>query len=103
MVSGPLFAAWLELAIAARTDSELRPRVAALDARFMETVRRTFRDLFPAPPEVDPFHEAAPTFVFALMEGLALQETVSGDVETPRRVLDALKTLAWLVLPRAAS
>ena len=103
IVSGPLFAAWLELAIAARTDSDLRARVAALDARFMDTVRRTFRDLFPAPPDVDPLHEAAPAFVFALMEGLALQKTVSGDAETPRRVLDALKTLAWLVLPRAAS
>jgi AcrR family transcriptional regulator len=103
MASGPLFDAWLELAIAARTDPELRARVAALDERFMETVRRTFRDLFPAPDGADPFHAVAPTFVFALMEGLALQKRVSGHADGAVAVLDALKSLAWLVLPRPAS
>jgi len=103
MVSGPLFDAWLELAIAARTDPELRGRVAALDQRFMEAVGRTFRELFPAPAGPNPFHEIAPAFVFALMDGLALQKTVSDDGEKFTRVLDTLKALAWLILPRPAS
>ena len=99
MVSGPLFHAWLELTVAARTDAELRARVAAVDARFVETVRRTFRDLFPPPPTPNPLHEVAPTFVFALMDGLALQKIVSDDSEQFTRVLDALKTLAGLIMP----
>jgi AcrR family transcriptional regulator len=103
MVSGPLFDAWLELTIAARTDPELRARVAALDERFMDAVDRTFRELFPAPSTPNPLHEIAPTFVFALMNGLALQKTVADEPEKFTRVLGGLKALAWLILPRSAT
>ena len=41
MVSGTTFHAWLELAVAARTDPVLRPKVAALTTRFSENVSRT--------------------------------------------------------------
>jgi AcrR family transcriptional regulator len=91
MVSGPTFYAWLEIAVAARTDPELRASVAALTERFMETVRRTFAELFPASPEPNPLYEVAPLFVFALMDGLALHKIVSDEPERIRSVLDALK------------
>src|SRR5689334_2082670 len=42
MVSGPTFHAWLELVVAARTDLQLKPKVAALTRRFTENVTRTF-------------------------------------------------------------
>jgi AcrR family transcriptional regulator len=103
MVSGALFHAYLELTVAARTDPELRVRVAALNDRFVDTVERTFRELFPAPPTPNPLHEVAPAFVFALMDGLALQKIVSDDTDKFTHVLDALKTLAWLIMPRPAS
>lgn len=100
MVSGPLFHAWLELTVAARTDRELRARVVAVNERFVETVRRTFRDLFPPPPTRNPLHDVAPTFVFALMDGLALQKIISDDADEFTRVLEALKTLAGLIMPQ---
>jgi AcrR family transcriptional regulator len=103
MVSGPLFQAWLELAVAARTDRALRARVVALDERFVDTVQRTFRELFPAPATPNPLHDVAPAFVLALMDGLALQRIVSDEADKFARVLDALKTLAWLIMPRQAS
>jgi len=40
MVSGPTFDAWLELAVAGRTDPELRARVVALGERFVRGPRR---------------------------------------------------------------
>ncbi len=103
MVSGPLFDAWLELTIAARTDPDLRARVATLNERFTDAVRRTFLELFPAPPAPNPLHEIAPTFVFALLDGLALHNTIADDRAEATRVLAALKGLAWLILPRLAS
>jgi len=98
MVSGPTFYAWLELAVAARTDPELRESVASLTERFMETVRRTFLDLFPPPAESNPLHAVAPLFAFALMDGLALQKILNDEPEHFRSVLDALKNLAGLAL-----
>lgn len=98
MVSGPTFYAWLEIAVAARTDPELREPVASLTARFMESVRQTFADLFPAPRDPNPFYDVAPFFVFALMDGLALEKIVSAEPERIRSVLDALKALANLAI-----
>ena len=98
MVSGPTFYAWLEITVAARTDPELRAPVAALTARFMETVRKTFADLFPAPADTNPLYDVAPFFVFALMDGLALEKIVTDDPERIRSVLDALKNLANLAI-----
>ena len=103
MVSGPPFYAWLELAVAARTDIALREDVAALSLRFMETVRRTFLELFPPPSPPNPLHEVAPMFVFALMDGLALDKILADDPEKVTRVLSALKNLARLVIPAEAS
>jgi hypothetical protein len=64
----------------------------------MESVRQTFADLFPAPPDPNPFYDVAPFFVFALMDGLALEKIVSAEPERIRSVLDALKALANLAI-----
>jgi AcrR family transcriptional regulator len=99
MVSGPTFDAWLELAVAARSDPELRIAVHGLTQRMRTLVDDTFRDLFPAGRTTDPFFAIAPRFTFALLDGLAL-ERISGIDETQlAQVIDALKALAGLLMP----
>jgi len=100
MISGPTFHAWLELTVAARTDKELRGPVAALTDRLREIVERTFRELFPAPATPNPFFDVAPRFAFALLDGLALERMQAPRAESEAAVIDALKALAKLVMPR---
>ena len=49
VLSGPTFYAWLELMVAARTDPDLRPTVAAMARRIVDDVQRTFYELFSTP------------------------------------------------------
>lgn len=101
MVSGPTFYAWLELVVAARTDPELREPVAGLTARLTAVVEQTFRELFPAPAAQNPFYDVAPRFAFALLDGLALERVNAKDPNAHTAVLQALKGLARLVMPRS--
>jgi AcrR family transcriptional regulator len=100
LMSGPTFYAWLELAVAARTDPALRKSVSAMAERLTKTIDETFAALFPSSGQPHLFR-AAPAAVFALMEGLALRDIVTGDDTLRAEVLDALKALSRLVLPRA--
>lgn len=104
MFSGPTFYAWLELAVASRTDPELRTHFTATTDRLMETVRGTFRELFSAPDTPNPFYEVAPTFVFALLDGLAIHRIQGGGRQEAQteQVLDNLKALARLVMPKSS-
>jgi AcrR family transcriptional regulator len=102
MVSGPTFHAWLELAVAARTDPMLKPKVAALTTRFAENVARAFRDLFPRPASAGPYWDLAPTFTFALLEGLALDAMVTPSSTEIPRVLDIWREVARLAMSDAA-
>lgn len=102
MVQGPTFAAWLELAVAARTDKELRPAVASMTNRLRATIEETFRELFPPPPVSNPFYEVAPRFAFALLDGLAIARGISTDPARITEVLDVLKQVAALVMPASA-
>src|SRR5262249_35090364 len=101
MVSGPTFYVWLELAVAARTEPDLREPVAALTERLTGIVEQTFRELFPAPAEPNPFYAVAPRFAFALLDGLALERIHASDPNAHGAVLQALKSLAALVMPRS--
>jgi AcrR family transcriptional regulator len=99
MVKGPAFLAWLELAVAARTDRELAGPVAELTERFMATVDSTFRRLFPSNAP-NPFSEIAPRFAFALLDGLALERLHNPDDAAAERIVDVLKRLAGLMIPQ---
>jgi AcrR family transcriptional regulator len=101
MVSGPTFHAWLELAVAARTDPLLRPKVTVLTTRFTENVTRTFGELFPRPAGGSPYWDLAPSFTFALLEGLALDAMVTPDSTDINRVLDIWRNVARLVMSGA--
>lgn len=101
MVSGPTFHAWLELAVAARTDPQLKPKVTALTARFAENVARTFHELFPRPAGRGPYWDLAPTFTFALLEGLALDAMVTPESPDIARVLDIWRGVARFAMSDA--
>jgi AcrR family transcriptional regulator len=100
MVSGPTFDAYLELAVAARSDPELRVAVRTLTQRLRTVVDETFRDLFPATEPDHPFFAIAPRFTFALLDGLALERASGIDEEQLVQVIDALKRLAGMLMPR---
>ena len=65
MFDGQTFDAWLELAVAARTDPELRDRLTTVTRRFSLSVAETFRELFPVPAGTDPVYDVAPKFIQA--------------------------------------
>lgn len=100
LMSGRSFHAWLELVVAARTDPELRALMGGVAARSIETVERTFRELVAPDADDDPFYEIAPRFAFALLEGLALQQIVLEETHPPGALIQALKSIAALTVPR---
>lgn len=101
LYSSPAIVAWMELSLAARTDEDLRSRMAALDRRFMEGARQAFADVFPA-EAADAEYSMAPLFTFALLDGLALRRLVVRDDDEVTAVLDALKAVAQLLRPATA-
>ncbi|MEJ5255641.1 MAG: TetR/AcrR family transcriptional regulator [Acidimicrobiales bacterium] len=99
MFRGPTFEAWYELNTAARTDPELRPHVARVADLLEERVRDVFSELFAPPPgqvATPLFHDVAPAFLFAVLEGLATQRMsgASRAATNAEKVLLALKFLA---------
>jgi AcrR family transcriptional regulator len=97
MTQGPTFYAWLELAVAARTDPDLRREVQRLGERSMQLFDRTFRDLFPAPPRATPLFDLAPKMAFAIMHGMALERLVADDEQNAQRMIGVVKMLSTLV------
>ena len=102
ILSGPTFYAWLELLVAARTDPELRRSVAAATDRVMARVLQTFHALFPQSAWSAGLADQPPKFVFALMNGMAMEKILHPDDPDLQRLLDVLKMLARLVMPPVA-
>ena len=101
MYRGPTFVAWAELWIAARTDPDLRRQVVELDSQFMEESRELFLELFPPEEGVDPgFYEVGQDFASTLLLGLALQRMVVGEEPHQEQMIDALKAISRLFVPR---
>jgi AcrR family transcriptional regulator len=101
MVAGPTFYAWLELAVAARTDEQLRPKVTALSARFADNVARTWRELFPMPASAPPYWDLVPVLTFAFLQGLALDAMALTDKSQIDRALEIWRRLAEATLSGA--
>ena len=94
------FHAWLELAVAGRTDARLGRRIRELGARTARIVDRTFRELFPPPKTANPFFDVAPRFAFALLQGLALDRLlVPPSRMKPEQIIDAVKRLTAFAFP----
>jgi AcrR family transcriptional regulator len=100
LFQGTSFSAWVELVVAARTDDELRPRVADLEHSFAASVLQTFVRLFVPPgASLTPEQAAAPALLFAVLEGLAFQRLVRGGPDFSEPVLASVKSLAHLFVP----
>lgn len=89
---GPLFLAWLELAVAARTDEDLRQRMAGVSLRFADAMTRAIRDRFPGIAANPIF--ASGDFALALMDGIFLTRIVYADEERFRRMVETLGRIA---------
>jgi AcrR family transcriptional regulator len=90
ILGGDSFHAWLELAVAGRTDERLGAKLRELGSRTALAVEQTFRDLFPPPASPNPFFDAAPRFVFAVLQGLALDRLL---IDAPRITAEEVLTL----------
>ncbi len=93
--------ALMELAVAARTDDELRPLCIDLNERILQVILETFERLFPQntlPPDF------APTMLrtlFAMFVGLSIQNALDDDAEGHQAaVLRQVKDVAQLIVPQ---
>lgn len=88
--SGPTLAAWMELAVASRTDAELRRHVVGVDARFLAHARAALVEVVGA-EGIPPARAAAVTrLVLSVFDGLAVHHfTVPAD--DPKPVLAELE------------
>jgi len=105
LVNQPNFSAWLELVMAARTDTELAPKMADVQNRFVARVATTFFQLFPAPARAagggtpTPEHAAAAPLIFTIVIGLAIQRVVPGGPDFSESLLPVVKTMTERFLP----
>ena len=108
MFSGPTFAAWLELWMAARSDPALAEAVVRLDREFMAASDDVFHELFAdeiaAAPELGRSGPEALGLLYSLMSGLALARLIPGYEPAPAAgILDAFKALVRAALPELAA
>jgi AcrR family transcriptional regulator len=94
MFSGPTFHAWLELAVAGRSNRKLQAEVSRITRGFADTVQSTYRELFPASESPGPLFDLAPSFAFTFFQGLALDRFTIGDERRSRELVRALKAIA---------
>ena len=77
MFDGPVFTAWVELWIAARTERGLAAVIVELDRRFTDETRLLAAEVLPSAPSLDPYAvELARDVAFAMLTGVALQRLV---------------------------
>ena len=97
--SNRAFYAWLELVVAARTDSSLRKTVTEIAEQFSEEVQKTFREFFQSQRQHSSPFDIAPVFSMAVMQGLAINHIVWPDGDRRHDlVLMALKGLAAMTI-----
>ena len=77
--SGPTFYAFLELAVAARSDNELRAPLQAVNDRFYAEAHETLRKLLPLSPEHEAMLPALARFVTSFMDGVAVNRILDDD------------------------
>lgn len=101
LVNQPNFAAWLELAMAARTDVDLAPRMADVENRFVSRVAVTFFELFPPRAATTPTAEqaAAAPLIFSILIGLAVQRLVPGGPDFSESLMPVVKNMTERFLP----
>ncbi len=92
--------ALLELAVAARTDDELRPLCRDLNERILQVITETFERLFPATTLPEDFVPTMLRGLFAMFVGLSVQNALDDDAHGHQAaVLAQIKTIALLLVP----
>jgi len=96
---GPVYAAWLELAVAARTQPDLRQPMREVMARFDDQILAAFQELIdfePLPPGAE---LAIPFVTFALFNGLAVGRSYESD-DREQPILQLIELLAGMLPTR---
>jgi AcrR family transcriptional regulator len=94
--NGPLFAASVELWVAARSDEEVRRRLVEVEREVSAITAKGIDELFPQMATNREFREAVDASL-ATMRGLALVRSVYDDREMERRWAGARRTLVAAV------
>jgi AcrR family transcriptional regulator len=89
---GPSFEAWLELAVAARSDPLLHGRLVDFEKRLWEAALDAFKAQFPEASD-DAFARVALRLTFAVLDGLVVGRLAGTDPEELAEVLDAFKAI----------
>jgi AcrR family transcriptional regulator len=99
----PLFTAWLELAVAARSDADLRDQLSRTGPRVERAIRTVLETVFGTEAAAQPGYQQAIEMTFELMSGMAMaRSTISPQASGARnrRVHERRKLAAWkAVLP----
>lgn len=91
----PLFEAWLELAIAARTDSELRRCLAPVERGVRAALERMVGDLFASATKTAGTPHQLVALTFHLLQGLAIERSVLTESPRTRKRREARTIKAW--------
>lgn len=89
---GDTFEAWLELAVAARTDPALHRRFLELQERFLESSVAAFQELFPEVTD-EAFARLGLRLAFCILDGLAVNRIVGVDATLLAEVRAAFASL----------
>ena len=92
--STPLFAAWLELWVAARTDPELAATVRPVEERLTAGLQKQGRAMF-APADARADYEVIALLTFYLMQGLALDRVLGQEGARRRGLREEAAIGAW--------
>ncbi|MHB8381776.1 MAG: TetR/AcrR family transcriptional regulator [Candidatus Binataceae bacterium] len=98
--NGPLFFAWLELAVAARTDPALRKSVSALNRRTNDYLHRALQRIFRPAPEFLERFELISWTIFFIFGSMALEKSI-GDFDRVGDILRVIESLGRTVGPPA--
>jgi AcrR family transcriptional regulator len=91
----PLFEAWLELTVAARTDAELRASLAPVESRLRLAIQHMARDLFGVELGEDGSEGHLVELTFHLLQGLAIERAVLTENRKAREQREAQAIEAW--------
>lgn len=90
--NGPLFFAWLELVVAARTEPALRKSVSALNRRTNEYLHRALQQIFKPVPEMRERFELISWTIFFIFGSMAIEKNI-GDFDRVDDILRLIESL----------
>lgn len=99
--STPLFTAWLELWVAARTDNDLREALDPVEKRLTLGVARAAAEVFPDDRQTNGRVQQVLEMTLCLFQGIALQRTLSPP-RRPNRQRDVGMVELWRELATTA-